>query len=99
MRFAPGKTKDPEIALELIRLEPPDAWHLDQIDETDRQTIDYKLTALGPARTRLDLFITERWVVPEHPSRKEYQERTSEVWDRFVGFLESRYRSGRPAKG
>ena len=99
MRFSPEKSKDPAIALELIRLEPPDAWHLDQIDETDRQTIDYKLTALGPAKTRLDLHITERWVVPKHPTRKEYQERTKEVWNQFVGFLELRYRSGRPAKG
>lgn len=99
IRITPGKSTDPAVAVDLVRLEPPDAWHTDQIDEDDRETVDYKLTALSPTRTRLDLFVTERWVVPEHLNREGVRRRVSGAWDRYVGLIEARYRSGRPATG
>ncbi len=99
LRFTPGRSNDPLIAVDLIRLEPPDRWHTDQIDEEDRESVDYQLTALGPERSRLDLLVTERWIVPKHLSRVELRQRVSASWDRYVGLMEVRYRRGLPAKG
>lgn len=99
IRVTPQKSEDPAIAVDLIRLEPPDKWHTDQIDEDDRETVDYKLTPIGPRRTRLDLLVTERWTVPKHLSREEVRQRVSGAWERYAGLIRARYRSGRPAKG
>jgi hypothetical protein len=60
IRLTPTSTRNPEVAVDLVRLAPPDAWHTDRIDEQDRESVDYKLTALGSATTRIDLFVTER---------------------------------------
>ncbi len=87
------------MAVELVRLRPPDAWHLDQIDERDLEAVDYKVTRLGPRTTRVELWITERWMVPEHPSRAEWLEAANRVWDNLVLNLERSYDSGRPARG
>jgi hypothetical protein len=85
--------------VDVVRLEPPNAWHTDQIDEEDHEAVDYQLTALSPVRTRLDLFVTERWVVPVHPTRAQVRERLQGGWDRYTRLIEARYLSGRPAKG
>lgn len=90
---------DPMIAVDLVRLAPPNAWHTDQIDEEDREAVDYRLTALGARRTRLDLLITERWVIPHPPSGADVRRRASGAWDRYKAFIEESYRSGRPARG
>jgi hypothetical protein len=99
IRLTDTSRADPEVAVDLVRLTPPDAWHTDQIDEGDLETVDYRLTTLGPQRTRLDLLITERWLTPRHPSREELRERAGRSWDRYVAEIESRYRAGTPAKG
>ena len=99
IRLTPTSDQDPEVAVDVIRLAPPDAWHTDQIDEQDRETVDYKLTALGAARTRLDLIVTERWVTPKHLGRAETLQRLSGAWDRYVAQIETRYRSGQSSKG
>jgi len=99
IRVTPSGKDDPAVAVDVVRLDPPAAWHTDQIDEHDREVIDYRLTALGPAKTRLDLLVTERWVIPEFPSREEVRRRVTAVWDRYAPVIESRYRSGRPARG
>ena len=99
IRLTPTSQRDPDVAVDLLRLSPPNAWHTDQIDEEDRETVDYTLTALGPRRTRLDLRVTERWVVPEHPDRTGTLERLTGAWNRYIPRIEARYRSGRPAKG
>jgi len=90
---------DPEVAVDVIRLSPPNAWHTDQIDEEDRESVDYRLTALGPAKTRLDLLVTERWLVPDHPDPAGTLERLKGAWSRYVPQIEARYRSGRRPKG
>ena len=87
------------MAVDLIRLTPPDAWHTDQIDEQDREAVDYKLTALGPARTRIDLLVTERWLIPQHLSREETLRRVTGAWDRYATQIEARFRAGKPARG
>jgi hypothetical protein len=94
-----GTRKSPVLALELIRLNPPNGWHVDQIDESDLETTDYRLTRVGPRRTRITLDIVERWTTAKHPTRSEWVEGSGRYWDRLVAALETRHRSGRPAKG
>ncbi len=99
IRVARGRGRDPAIAVDLVRLNPPHSWHLDQIDETDRQSIDYRVAAMGRQRTRLHLLVTERWVTPDHPTKEELRARVAAVWARFGAAIEVDYRAGRPAKG
>jgi hypothetical protein len=99
IRSTPGAAPDPAVAVDLIRLNPPDAWHTDQIDEDDRETVDYRLTSLGPERTRLDLLVTERWLIRDHPSRAETRRRVEGAWERYAPQIEDRFRRGRPARG
>jgi hypothetical protein len=99
IRVTPTTAKEPDVAVDSIRLCPPDAWHTDQIDERDLEAVDYQLTALGPARTRIDLLVTERWLTPVHLSRAETRRRVRAAWDRCASHIEARYQSGRPARG
>ena len=99
IRVAPGSDRDPPIAVELVRLNPPHSWHLDQIDETDQQALDYRVKAVGRARTRLHLLVTERWVTPKFPTREALRAQVAATWARFITALEADYRAGRPARG
>jgi len=99
VRIAPNGSHDPDIAVDVVRLNPPADWHTDQIDETDRMALDYHLVRLGPRKTRLDLYVTERWVTRKYPTPKELRQQVSRTWDRFSAALERRYRSGAPARG
>ncbi len=99
VRTFPPKGKPLKIAVELVRLHPPDAWHLDQIDERDLNSVDYKLTHLGPKKTRLTLALVERWMVPDFPPKADWVHGTNLFWDRLVAALEERYRRGLPARG
>jgi hypothetical protein len=99
IRVFRGSGRDPAIAVELIRLNPPRSWHLDQIDETDQQALDYRVSAVGRARTRLQLLVTERWVTPDLPTREALRAQVARTWARFVAALEADYRAGRPARG
>jgi hypothetical protein len=87
------------LAVDVVRLNPPHSWHLDQIDETDRQSLDYRVSAVGRARTRLQLLVTERWVTPEFPTRESLRAQVARTWARFAAALEADYRAGRPARG
>ena len=99
IRVSRGSGRDPRIAVELVGLNPPHSWHLDQIDETDRQSLDYRVSAVGRARTRLQLLSTERWVTPEFPTREALRAQIAETWTKFAAALEADYRAGRPARG
>jgi hypothetical protein len=99
IRVHRGRGRDPAIAVDLVRLNPPHSWHLDQIDETDRQSLDYRVAAMGRARSRLHLLVTERWVTPDHPTKEELRAQVAATWARFAAALEADYRAGRPAKG
>jgi len=98
IRLSNAKAGTPDIAVDLVRLMPPNAWHVDQIDETDLAAVDYRLSPHGPNKTRVTLDITERWMTPRHPDRREYLESTGHYWDRLVAAIEKRYRSGQPAR-
>jgi len=99
VRLAPNGSPDPDIAVDVVRLDPPADWHTDQIDETDRMALDYHLVRLGPRKTRLELYVTERWVTRDYPTRRELRQRVSRTWDRLLAALEEGYRSGAPARG
>lgn len=99
VRIARGSGGDPALAVDVVRLKPPRSWHLDQIDETDRQSLDYRVTSVGRARTRLDLLVTERWVTPDFPTREALRAQVARTWTRFAAALEADYRAGRPARG
>ena len=99
IRVSRGSGRDPKIAVELVGLNPPHSWHLDQIDETDRQALDYRVSSVGRARTRLQLLVTERWVTPEFPTREALRAQVAETWAEFAAALEADYRAGRPARG
>jgi hypothetical protein len=99
IRVARGSGRESAIAVDLVRLNPPHSWHLDQIDETDRQSLDYRVSSAGRARTRLQLLVTERWVTPEFPTREELRARVGKTWARFAAAIEADYRAGRPARG
>ena len=87
------------MAVELVRLSPPNAWHKDTIGEEELDAIDYKLTALSPNKTRVSLVMVERWMVPKFPEKAAWLRSANKYWDELVLAIEERYRSGRPAKG
>jgi hypothetical protein len=99
VRVARGFGRDPRLAVELVRLTPPHSWHLDQIDENDQQSMDYRVSAMGRGRTRLHLVSTERWLTPEFPTREALRDQIAKTWAGFAAALEADYRAGRPARG
>jgi hypothetical protein len=99
IRIARGPGRDPAITVERVRLNPPYSWHLDQIDEADQQSVDYRLTSLGRGRARLQLLVTERWVTPEFPTKEELRAQVAGTWGRLGAAIEADFRAGRPAKG
>jgi hypothetical protein len=99
IRTSRGSGRNSAIAIDLVRLNPPHSWHLDQIDETDRQALDYRVSSAGRARTRLLLLVTERWVTPNYPTREELRAQVGRTWTRFAAAIEADYGAGRPARG
>lgn len=99
VRYLNSKARKVPVAVEIIRLRPPNAWHLDQIDEMDFNSVDYGLQRLGPKRTRISVVIVERWMVPNFPRKSKWVRATTVFWDGLVAALESDYRQGRPARG
>jgi hypothetical protein len=99
IRVARGSGPDPRFAVDVVRLNPPLSWHLDQLDETDQQSLDYRVRAVGRERSRLQLVSTERWLTPEFPTRKALRAQIAKTWAVFIAALEADYRAGRPARG
>jgi hypothetical protein len=99
IRVSRASGRDPALTVERILLSPPRSWHQDQLDETDQQSVDYRVSALGRARTRFQLLSTERWLTPDFPTRKALRAQIAGTWARFAAAIESDYRAGRPARG
>jgi hypothetical protein len=99
IRVSRGSGRDLALTVERIRLTPPSSWHMDQIDETDQQSVDYRVTSVGRARTRFQLLSTERWVTPDFPTPEELRAQIGRTWARFAAAIEADYRAGRPARG
>lgn len=99
IRYSRPGTGPLAVAIELVRLRPPNAWHVDQIDEADLDSVDYKLTRLGPKKTRISLVLVERWMVPKFPAKSEWVKSTGVFWGRLVDAIEEQYQKGVPARG
>lgn len=99
VRHSNPRVKPLRVAVEVVRLRPPNAWHVDQLDETDYDSVDYTLTRLGPRRTRISLVLIERWMVPKYPPKSTWVPASIAYWDGLVAAIEARYRQGRPARG
>ena len=78
-------------AVNIVRLHPPNSWHLDFIGEEDDETGDYRLTRLGAKRTRLDMVFKEEYKIRSPPTIAEDTKHTSEIWDKYVAALERDY--------
>jgi len=99
IRVHRGSGRDPALTVERIRLTPSRSWHMDQFDETDQQSVDYRVRAVGRARTRFQLLSTERWLTPDFPTREALRAQIAGTWARFAAAIEADYRAGRPARG
>ncbi len=94
VRLSNAKARSLSVAVEIVRLRPPNAWHLDQIDEKDFNSVDYSLKRIGPNKTRISIVLTERWMVPDYPRKSEWFRGTTAYWDSLVAAIESEYRHG-----
>ena len=61
----------PKIGVNIVTLHPPKRWHLDFVGDEDDETGDYRLTRLGPRRTRLDMSFTEHFKIRNAPTKAE----------------------------
>lgn len=79
------------IAVKMVTLRSPKAWHLDQVGEDEDAIGIYKLTRIGSERTRLNMTFTEKYKVSEAPTKEEDRKGTDQMWDKYVAALEKDY--------
>jgi len=84
-----------KLGVNIVWLYPPSAWHLDYVGEEDDETGDYRLTRLGPRKTRLDMAFKEYWKIPKPPAKKEVLADTNRIWDNYIAALERDYRKSK----
>jgi len=82
-------------AVRIVTLRPPNAWHLDLVGQQEDEIGDYRLTRLGPGKTRLDMRFNVRYKIANPPTKEEDVAMTNKVWDRYVGALERDHTCGR----
>ena len=82
-------------AVNIVTLNPPRSWHLDSRGEEDDEVGDYKLSSLGPSKTKLDMKFTEEWKTQDYPSNTEYIKQIHDVWSKYAAALEKDYRKRR----
>jgi hypothetical protein len=75
----------------IVTLRPPKTWHLDYAGEEADEIGDYRLTKVGPGKTRLDMRFREKYKIRNAPTRQEDTNQTGEMWDRYVAALERDY--------
>ena len=85
-----GKTM---IGVKMVMLRPPKAWYLDQVGEDEDAIGTYKLTRVGPEKTRLDMTFTEKYKISDAPTKEEDRNHTDQMWDKYVAALEKDYAS------
>jgi hypothetical protein len=82
-------------AVRIVTLRPPNAWHLDLVGQQEDEIGDYRLTRLGPGKTRLDMRFNVRYKIAHPPTKEEDMAMTNKVWDRYVAALERDHTCGR----
>jgi len=83
-----GKTM---IGVKMVTLRPPKAWYLDQVGEDEDVIGIYKLTRVGPEKTRLDMTFTEKYKISDAPTKEEDRNHTDQMWAKYVAALEKDY--------
>jgi len=78
-------------AVNIVTLQPPNAWHLDSPGQDCDEIADYRLTMLSPKKTRLDITFKEQYKIPRAPSRVQDAKDLNEAWDKYVAALERDY--------
>ncbi|MGP8070013.1 MAG: hypothetical protein ACLP5V_09000 [Candidatus Bathyarchaeia archaeon] len=82
------------IGVKMVTLRPHKAWHLDQVGEDEDAIGIYKLTRIGPEKTRLDMTFTEKYKISDAPNKEEDRNQTDQMWDKYVAALEKEYAAG-----
>lgn len=77
----------------VITLMPPDAWHLDTAGSPKEQEVgDYKLTKMGPNKTRLDMVFDVKFGDGvEVPSKENAEDGSGKFWDKLIVALMKDY--------
>jgi len=78
-------------AVNIVSLNRPIRWHLNYVGQEAEEVGDYRLTRLGPAKTRLDMRFKVRYKIHGAPSKSEETKSTSAVWDKYVTALEKEF--------
>jgi hypothetical protein len=78
----------------VVTLRPPGRWHADAVGSHRDLAIDYRLTALGPSRTALDLTWRRRptAIGEGRLVRRQVERESLEGWRNFARALEADYR-------
>ena len=87
-----GKTWN---AVNIVTLHPPAAWHLDSRGDEDDEVGEYRLSKLGPRKTKLEMTFVERWKVRDYQPRAEYLKHIHNIWDKYAAALQRDYRRRR----
>ncbi len=87
----PGRDRNRNTEVELIHLQPPNRWRLEKSSVTDDKSGSYRLTALGPTLTRLDMQFRERWQIRRPVDRRRYRTLFNRVWNRYVEVMEAEF--------
>jgi hypothetical protein len=81
----------PMVGVNIVSLHPPKRWHLDFLGDEDDETGQYRLTKLGPRKTRLDMSFTEHYKIRGAPTKAQDMKHTGDIWDKYVSALDSEY--------
>jgi hypothetical protein len=87
-----GKTLS---GVNIVTLRPPNAWHLDFAGQEDDEIGEYKLTRIGPRKTRLTMTFKEKYKIANAPTKEEDTKSASQFWDKYVAALQKDYACGR----
>lgn len=80
-----------------VSLRAPDRWHSESVGSHRTASLDYRLSALGPTRTRLELR-WRRWpteLAGPRPPRSTIEGTTRRLWGRLARELARDYRRSR----
>ena len=80
-------------SVDIVALRPPNAWHLDFVGQEGDEIGEYKLTRIGPRKTRLNMTFKIKYKIANPPTKEEDTKSTSKFWDKYVAAVEKDYAS------
>jgi hypothetical protein len=83
-------------SVSIVTLQPPNAWHLDTAGNlSEQETGDYKLSKIGPNKTRLDMVFDVKYGAgTEVPTKEWWENDTDKFWDKLIVALMKDYSKG-----